>query len=453
MTGAPASASVLSDGAQTDHRGRAGRSARGKKASAPRRFHISRPALAAAGRSKIEWAAAQMPVLLHIRERVARTRPLSGVRLACCLHVTTETAHLMLTLKAAGAQVALCASNPLSTQDDVAASLVVDFGIAVYAIRGEDRTTYYQHIEAVLSGSPHITMDDGADLVSTIHKQPDRFGKDILGGTEETTTGVIRLKSLDAQRQLRYPVIAVNDADTKHLFDNRYGTGQSTIDGILRATNRLLAGSVFVIAGYGWCGKGLAQRARGMGAHVIIAEVDPVRALEAVMDGFAVMSLREAARYGDIFVTVTGCSQVLTAAHFQRMKDGAIVANAGHFDVEIDLEALKRLSRRRQIIRGMIHQYVLRSGRCINVLGEGRLVNLACAEGHPPGVMDMSFANQALACEYLKRHGPRLQPHVYPVPKEIDREIARLKLSALGISVDRLTRPQQRYLSSWELGT
>ncbi|MBI2104922.1 MAG: adenosylhomocysteinase, partial [Candidatus Omnitrophica bacterium] len=305
-----------------------------------RRYHIKSPALARAGRSKIEWAESQMPVLGQIRARAARKRPLKGVRLACCLHVTTETAHLMLALKAAGAQVALCASNPLSTQDDIAASLVKDFGIAVYAIRGEGRTTYYDHIHEVLGGSPHLTMDDGADLVSTIHKQPNRFGRHVFGGTEETTTGVIRLRSLDAQRKLRYPVIAVNDADTKHLFDNRYGTGQSTIDGILRATNRLLAGSVFVVAGYGWCGKGLAQRARGMGAHVIVTEVDPIRGLEAVMDGFEVMPLADAARRGEFFVTVTGCSQVLTAAHFSRMKDGAVIANAGHFDVEIDLKAL-----------------------------------------------------------------------------------------------------------------
>jgi adenosylhomocysteinase len=359
----------------------------------------------------------------------------------------------MRTLKAAGAQIALCASNPLSTQDDIAASLVKDFGVAVYAIRGEDRKTYYEHIHAVLATSPHMTMDDGADLVSTIHKQPHRFGKDVVGGTEETTTGVIRLKSLDAQRRLRYPVIAVNDADTKHLFDNRYGTGQSTIDGILRATNRLLAGSVFVVVGYGWCGKGLAQRARGMGAHVIVIEVDPIRGLEGVMDGFEVMSLKEAAPRGDIFVTVTGCSHVLTTAHFLRMKDGAVVANAGHFDVEIDLAGLKRLSRRRQLMRDGIHQYLLKDGRRINVLAEGRLVNLACAEGHPPGVMDMSFANQALSCEYLKRYGRRLAPHVYPVPKAIDRKIAALKLAALGVSIDRLTRAQQRYLSSWELGT
>ena len=419
----------------------------------PRDSHIKDLKLARSGRSKIAWAAAQMPVLLQIRSRMARTKPLKGLRVACCLHVTTETAHLMLTLQAGGAQLGLCASNPLSTQDDIAASLVRDFGMSVYAVRGEDRTTYYRHIASVLRLSPHITMDDGADLVSTVHRHPERYGRDIIGGTEETTTGVIRLRSLEAQRKLRYPVIAVNDANTKQLFDNRYGTGQSTIDGILRATNRLLAGSVFVVCGYGWCGKGLAQRARGMGAQVIVTEVNPVRGLEAVMDGFQVMHLRDAARRGDIFVTVTGCCQVLTSAHFTRMKDGAIVANAGHFDVEIDLGALKRLARRRLLVRNGIHQYVLKNGRRINVLAEGRLVNLACAEGHPPGVMDMSFANQALACEYLKRHGARLSPRVYPVPSEVDQDIARLKLAALGVSLDRLTPVQQRYLSSWELGT
>lgn len=417
------------------------------------RAHIKNPALAASGRSKITWAESQMPVLLQIRQRFARTKPLKGVRLACCLHVTTETAHLMLTLKAGGAEIALCASNPLSTQDDIAASLVNDFGIAVYAIRGEDRKTYYQHIQTALSGSPNITMDDGADLVSTIHKDPQRYGKAVIGGTEETTTGVIRLKSLDAAGKLRYPVIAVNDADTKHLFDNRYGTGQSTIDGIVRATNRLLAGSVFVIAGYGWCGKGLAQRARGQGAQVIITEIDPIKGLEAVMDGFQVMPMNEAARKGDIFVTVTGCAEVLAAQHFTRMKDGAIISNSGHFDVEIDLKALATLSTRRSVMREGIQQYTLKNGRKINVLGEGRLVNLACAEGHPPGVMDMSFANQALAAEYLLKHNARLKPHVYPVPKEIDREIARLKLAALEVTLDRLTPAQQKYLSSWELGT
>ena len=415
--------------------------------------HIKDAAMSRPGRSKIDWAESQMPVLLQIRERFARTKPLKGVRLACCLHVTTETAHLMITLKAGGAQVALCASNPLSTQDEIAASLVTEFGIAVYAIRGEDRDTYYRHIKTVLDGMPHITMDDGADLVSTIHKEPARYGKHIIGGTEETTTGVIRLKSLDAAGKLRYPVIAVNDADTKHLFDNRYGTGQSTIDGIIRATNRLIAGSVFVVAGYGWCGKGLTQRARGHGAHVIVTEIDPIKGLEAVMDGFQVMTMNEAAPKGDIFVTVTGCSDVLAAQHFTRMKDGAIISNSGHFDVEIDLKALAKLATRRQVMRTGIEQYVLKNGRKVNVLGEGRLVNLACAEGHPPGVMDMSFANQALAAEYMVKNSAKLKPHVYPVPKEIDREIARLKLAALGVNVDRLTPAQQKYLASWELGT
>jgi len=415
--------------------------------------HVKQLELAASGRAKIDWAESQMPVLLQLRERVARTKPLQDVRVACCLHVTTETAHLMITLKAAGAQIALCASNPLSTQDDVAASLVKDFRIPVYAIRGEDRDTYYQHLRTVLSISPHVTMDDGADLVSTVHRDPARYGRDIIGGTEETTTGVIRLRSLEAQGHLRYPVIAVNDANTKHLFDNRYGTGQSTIDGILRATNRLLAGSVFVVCGYGWCGKGLAQRARGMGARVIVTEINPIAALEAVMDGFQVLSLHEAARLGDLFVTVTGCSGVIRAEHFQRMKNEAIVANSGHFDVEIDLVALKRLSRARHVLRNGIEQYVLKDGRRINVLGEGRLVNLACAEGHPPGVMDMSFANQALSCEYLTRHGASLERKVYPVPAELDRQIAALKLKALGVSIDTLTPEQQRYLASWELGT
>ncbi len=417
------------------------------------RAHIKNLALAGAGRSKIEWAERQMPVLGQIRREAAKQKPLKGVRLACCLHVTTETAHLMLALKAGGAQIALCASNPLSTQDDVAASLVKDYGISVYAIRGEDTKTYYSHIHTALGTAPHLTMDDGADLVSTIHKEPARFGKAVIGGTEETTTGVIRLKSLDAQRKLRYPVMAVNDADTKHLFDNRYGTGQSTIDGILRATNQLIAGSVFVIAGYGWCGKGLAQRARGQGARVVVTEIDPIKGLEAVMDGFEVMSMKEAAPQGDFFVTVTGCSAVLRAEHFARLKDGAVIANSGHFDVEIDLAALKQLAHSHRVMRQGIDQYVLKNGRRINVLGEGRLVNLACAEGHPPGVMDMSFANQALASEYLVKHAKHLEPHVYPVPKEIDQEIARLKLKALGVGLDRLTPAQEKYLSSWEVGT
>ncbi|MBI3319113.1 MAG: adenosylhomocysteinase, partial [Candidatus Omnitrophica bacterium] len=346
-----------------------------------------------------------------------------------------------------------CASNPLSTQDNIAASLVKDFHIPVYAIRGEDRKTYYAHLQAVLDRHPHLTMDDGADLVSSVHQHPDRFGKHLIGGTEETTTGVIRLRSLEAHGKLRYPVIAVNDAETKHMFDNRYGTGQSTIDGILRSTNRLLAGSIFVVAGYGWCGKGLAQRARGMGARVIVTDVNPIRALEAVMDGFHVMRLNDAAKQGEIFVTVTGCSGVITERHFRQMRDGAIIANSGHFDVELDLLALKRLTRTERPMRDGIRQYLLKNGRRINLLGEGRLVNLACAEGHPSSVMDLSFANQALASEYLCRHADRLGRKVYPVPAEIDREIASLKLKALGVSIDELTAPQQRYLESWELGT
>ena len=416
-------------------------------------YDIKDIALAGEGKRRIEWAERDMPVLASVRARFLKEQPFVGKTLAAVLHVTAETANLARTLKAGGANVFLAASNPLSTQDDVAASLVKDFGMSVYAVRGEDRATYYRHIEEALSRSPHMTMDDGADLVSTVHKEPDRFGRDLIGGTEETTTGVIRLKSLDAEGRLRYPVIAVNDADTKHLFDNRYGTGQSTIDGILRATNRLLAGSVFVVAGYGWCGKGLAQRARGQGAHVIITEIDAIKGLEAVMDGFEVMPMREAALRGDFFVTVTGCADVINAAHFSRMKDGAVVSNSGHFDVEIDLKALKRLAKSQRVLREGIRQYVLANGRRVNVLAEGRLVNLACAEGHPPGVMDMSFANQALSAEYLKQHGAALAPHVYPVPKEIDQEIARLKLAALGVSLDKLTPEQQRYLSSWELGT
>lgn len=417
------------------------------------RLDIKALSLSSQGQRKIVWVAEQMPVLRQIRERFAIDRPLAGLRIGCCLHVTSETANLLLTLKAAGATVFVCASNPLSTQDEVAASLVKDHGIGVFAIRGETHQTYYAHLRAVLSHRPHLTMDDGADLVSTIHRYPSRFGGRVLGGTEETTTGVIRLRSLERSGRLRYPIIAVNDAKTKQLFDNRYGTGQSTIDGILRSTNRLLAGSHFVISGYGWCGKGLAQRARGMGAQVIITEVDSIRALEAIMDGFRVMSLDEAAPLGDVFVTVTGCLEVITERHFKRMKDGAIIANSGHFDVEIDVACLKRLSRRHQLIRTGMEQYTLKNGRRINLLGQGRLVNLACAEGHPPSVMDLSFANQALSCEYLSRYARRLSPKVYPVPDEIDQQIARLKLKALGVSIDRLTQAQRRYLSSWELGT
>jgi len=422
-------------------------------AAGRRSFHIKDASLAASGRSKIEWAEHQMPVLFKIRQRFARTKPLKGLRVAACLHVTTETAHLMLTLKAGGADIALCASNPLSTQDNIAASLVKDFGVRVFSIRGEDRKTYYDHVQSVLDLKPHVTMDDGADLVAAVHKDPQRYGRDLIGGTEETTTGVIRLRSLQKEGRLRFPVIAVNDAETKHFFDNRYGTGQSTIDGILRATNRLIAGSVFVVAGYGWCGKGLAQRARGMGAQVIVTEVDAVKGLEAVMDGFQVMTGREAAAKGDFFVTVTGNCEVFREEHFKRMKDGAVVSNSGHFDSEIDLAALKRLSKRVTPARSDIEQYALKNGRTINVLAQGRLVNLSCAEGHPPGVMDMSFANQALSCEYIKNKGRGLEPKVYSVPQEIDQEIARLKLYSLGIKIDALTEVQKKYLASWEIGT
>ena len=409
--------------------------------------------LAAQGRLRIEWAERDMPVLRLIRERFAREKPLRGIRLGACLHVTTETANLMRTLQAGGAELALCASNPLSTQDDVAASLVADYGVSVFAIKGEDGETYYRHVRAVLATNPRITMDDGADLVTTLLKERTDLIPHMLGSTEETTTGVIRLRAMAAEGQIRFPVIAVNDADSKHLFDNRYGTGQSTIDGILRATNKLLAGSTFVVAGYGMCSRGIAMRARGMGAHVIITEVNPLRALEAVMDGYAVMPMREAARRGDIFVTSTGCKQVIGEEHFAVMKDGAIVANSGHFNVEIDIPALEGMSVSRRPIRPFVEEFTLADGRHIYLLGEGRLINLAAAEGHPSSVMDMSFANQALAAEYLVKNAGRLEPRVYRMPEELDREIARLKLQAMGVSIDVLTPEQERYLRSWEEGT
>jgi len=416
-------------------------------------YHVKDLSLADEGLRLIEWAEMEMPVLRMIRERFSKERPLSGLRIGACLHVTTETANLVRTLKAGGAQVWLCASNPLSTKDEVAAALVKHFDIPVFAVRGEDRDTYYQHIKMVLDARPHITIDDGADLVSTLHRERPDQAKEILGGTEETTTGVIRLRALSAEGRLLYPIIAVNDALTKHLFDNRYGTGQSTIDGILRATNRLLAGSNFVVCGYGWCGKGLAMRARGMGARVIVAEVDPLKALEAVMDGYLVMPMEEAAEVGDFFVTVTGNKGVIRKEHFLKMKDGAIVANSGHFDVEIDIPALKEISRGVRVIRHEVEEYTLHDGRRIYLLAQGRLVNLACAEGHPSAVMDMSFANQALCVEYLVKEQGRLERKVYPVPQEIDRMVARLKLSAMGIRIDELTPEQERYLSSWEEGT
>lgn len=409
--------------------------------------------LAEKGQLRIEWAARSMPVLRSIKERFEREKPLKGIRIAACLHVTTETAFLMQTLKAGGASIRLCASNPLSTQDDVAASLVVHDSIPVFAIKGEDRNTYYSHILQALEEKPQITMDDGADLVSTLHTERQELIDGVIGGTEETTTGVIRLRSMADKGVLRYPIIAVNDANTKHLFDNRYGTGQSTIDGIIRATNRLLAGSVFVVCGYGWCGRGVAMRARGMGARVVITEVDPLRALEAVMDGYEVMPIAEAAKIGDFFCTLTGNIHVIRKEHFEVMKDGAIVSNSGHFNVELDLEALKQMAVSRRTVRDFVEEFRLKDGRNIYVLAEGRLVNLAAAEGHPSSVMDMSFANQALCVEYMVKNGKKLAKQVYTVPREIDEEVARLKLASMGVSIDTLTEEQDRYLHSWEMGT
>jgi len=416
-------------------------------------YHIKDINLAEKGQLRIEWAEQTMPVLRLIKERFGKNKPLSAVRIGACLHVTTETANLMRTLKAGGAKVALCASNPLSTQDDVAAALVKYDEIPVFAIRGEDRDTYYQHIESVLATKPIITMDDGADLISTIHSKHQELLRQITGGTEETTTGVIRLRSMAKDKVLGYPIIAVNDAMTKHLFDNRYGTGQSTIDGILRATNRLLAGSVFVVCGYGWCGRGVAMRAKGMGAKVIITEVNPLRALEATMDGFQVMPIAHAAKIGDFFVTVSGDINVIRKEHFLLMKDGAILANSGHFDVEIDKKSLQKMAKSVRKIREFVDEYVLENNRRIYLLGEGRLINLAAAEGHPSSVMDMSFANQALTADYLVKEGDKLEKKVYSVPEHIDREIARLKLKSMGIEIDTLTSEQEKYLSTWEMGT
>ena len=414
---------------------------------------IKDPALADRGRVRIEWAGQQMPVLRLIAERFRKEKPLKGARIAACLHITTETANLALTLRDAGADVTLCASNPLSTQDDNAASLVRDFGIPVFAIRGEDKDTYYAHINAALDTRPHFTMDDGCDLVNVAHTKRKDALKGVRAGTEETTTGVIRLRSMAAQGVLAYPVIAINDAHTKHLFDNRYGTGQSTIDGILRATNTLLAGKIIVVSGYGMCGRGVASRARGMGAQVVITEVDALRALEAVMEGYQVLPMSRAAEVGDLFVTVTGNTSVIRKEHFPRMKDGAILANSGHFNVEIDLEALGALSRGRRTVRPFVEEYVLPGDRRIYVLGEGRLINLTAAEGHPAAVMDMSFANQALAVEHLVKQSKTLEKRVYGVPRDIDREIARLKLASMDIQVDELTPDQETYLSSWTHGT
>jgi adenosylhomocysteinase len=409
--------------------------------------------LADKGRLRIEWANQSMPVLNIIKKRFAKEKPLKGVRLAACLHVTTETASLMQTLKAGGADVVLCASNPLSTQDDVAASLVKHDRIPTFAIKGEDAKTYYKHIQATLDVKPQMTMDDGADLVSVLHTQRKNLLTHVIGGTEETTTGVIRLRAMANNGVLQYPIIAVNDAQTKHFFDNRYGTGQSTMDGIIRATNRLIAGSVFVIAGYGWCGRGLAMRAKGMGANVVVTEIDPLKAIEAVMDGYQVMTMSEAAKIGDIFVTVTGDIKVIRAEHFRAMKDGAIVCNTGHFNVEIDLDALNKMKKKKRLIREFVEEFTMPSGRMINVLGEGRLINLAAAEGHPSSVMDMSFANQALSAEFMLKNSRELENDVYSVPQDIDKEIARLKLNAMGIMIDKLTPEQKKYLASWEMGT
>lgn len=415
-------------------------------------YHVKDLSLAESGKLRIEWAERSMPVLRLIKERFRAEKPLSGVVLAACLHVTTETAALVHTLAAGGAEVYVCASNPLSTQDDVAAALVSD-GFHVFAIKGEDTDTYYKHINACLDVKPQITMDDGADLVGTIHSARQDLVKNLIGGTEETTTGVIRLKSMAAKGVLLFPVIAVNDSNTKHFFDNRYGTGQSTVDGILRATNRLIAGSWFVVSGYGWCGRGVASRASGMGARVIVTEVDPLRALEAAMDGYTVMPMKEAAPLGDFFCTVTGDTSVIRKEHFDAMKDGAIVCNSGHFNVEIDIPALEAMSVGRKIIRDFVEEFTVADGRRIILLGEGRLINLAAAEGHPSSVMDMSFANQALASEHLVKHGKGLSKQVHRLPEKLDNEIARLKLESMGVRIDTLTEEQTHYLASWEMGT
>jgi adenosylhomocysteinase len=418
-----------------------------------KRHDVKDLALAAEGVRRIDWADRQMPVLAAIRERFEREQPLAGHRVSACLHVTTETANLMRTLTAGGAEVVLCASNPLSTQDDVAAALVDEYDVSVFAIKGEDNDTYYSHIEAAVDHKPHLTMDDGADVIGVLHSHRREQLGDIIAGTEETTTGVIRLKALERDGALGFPVIAVNEAKTKHLFDNRYGTGQSTIDGIVRATNVLLAGRKFVVGGYGWVGRGVALRARGMGAHVIVTEVDPMRALEAVMDGYEVLPMERAAEIGDIFVTATGDKSVITRAHMQRMKDGAILANTGHFNVEIEIPGLRSLATETRHAREYVEEFTLADGRRLFLVADGRLVNLAAAEGHPAQVMDMSFANQALAAEFAVQNAGSLERKVYPVPEEIDNEIARLKLATMGIDIDQLTEEQAKYLASWDEGT
>jgi adenosylhomocysteinase len=409
--------------------------------------------LADLGKKRIEWANQSMKVLQIIRKEFIKNQPLKGIRVSACLHVTAETANLMIALRDGGADAALCASNPLSTQDDVAASLVRDYNIPVFAIKGEDNDSYYSHIMAAVDHKPHFTMDDGADLVTVLHTKRTAELANVIGGTEETTTGVIRLRAMAKEGVLRYPIVAVNDADTKHLFDNRYGTGQSTIDGIIRATNFLLAGSKFVVAGYGWCGRGLASRARGAGAEVIVTEIDPTKALEAVMDGFRVMSMEEAAKLGDVFCTVTGNKNVLAKQHFELMKDGAIISNSGHFNVEIDIPSLEKLSSSKRTTRTFVDEYTMKDGRRINLLGEGRLINLSAAEGHPASVMDMSFADQALSCDYMVKNHASLEKKVYIVPVDLDRRVAKLKLESMGIKIDRLTPEQEEYLASWSEGT
>jgi adenosylhomocysteinase len=417
------------------------------------KYDIKDLGLAKEGKLRVEWAAEEMPVLAQIRTRFNKEKPLKGIRIAACLHVTTETGNLAMTLKEGGAEVTLCASNPLSTQDDVASYLVKDHKISVFAIKGEDTKTYYNHINNTLDFAPNVTMDDGADLVSILHKDRVDLLDKLIGGTEETTTGVIRLRSMADRGVLRYPIIAVNDANTKHFFDNRYGTGQSTLDGIIRATNRLVAGTNFVVCGYGWCGKGVAMRAKGLGASVIVTEVDPLKALEAVMDGFRVMSGDEAAKIGDFFCTVTGNISVIRKEHFTKMRDGAIICNSGHFNVEIDLNALRSISKGRRKIREYVEEYTLKNGKKLNVLGDGRLINLASAEGHPSSVMDMSFANQALCAEHLVKNRKTLENRVYEVPEKVDKTVAEMKLRSLGVKIDKLTPEQRKYLNSWEMGT
>jgi adenosylhomocysteinase len=417
------------------------------------KHHVADLGLSELGRQRIEWADRDMPVLTQIRERFEKERPLDGIRISACLHVTTETANLARTLKAGGADVVLVASNPLSTQDDVAAALVQEYGISTYAIKGEDEETYYQHLTAAIDHAPQITMDDGADVIGVLHGDRKEMLDGIIGGTEETTTGVIRLKALEAEGKLAFPVVAVNDANTKHMFDNRYGTGQSTLDGLLRATNVLIAGRKCVVGGYGWCGRGLASRLKGMGAHVIVIEIDPLAALEAVMDGFEVMTVADAAKEGDIFITATGNIHVLRREHFEHMKDGAIIANTGHFNVEIDIPGLDELADGSREVRPFVQEYALRNGRKVYLLAEGRLLNLAAAEGHPAAVMDMSFANQALSAEYMAQNATSLEKTVYTVPEEIDAEIARLKLYSMGVEIDALTEEQEKYLASWDQGT